>query len=146
MLNFSFSSSLHLLSLYGVGFWYPFQLIQTHFCIGWRQHTVFLYHFSDSSVFMLAWDLDRFSEPSFIETFCFYGFDGTERAWKHDSFHLCIDVYLGIAPQIARLFHDGTWLFLTDNSYGAKYLTAKNSIFKDWFIQVTKNQKLLRYF
>ena len=65
---------------------------------------------------MLAWDLDRFSEPSFIETFCFYGFDGTERAWKHDSFHLCIDVYLDIASKIARPFHGGNSLFWTDKS------------------------------
>ena len=78
-----------------------------------------------------------------MKTFCFYGFDGTERARKHDSFHLCIDVYLDTASKLDRVIHDGKSIFLDDKSSKSDHSTANNSIDKSSRSKVTKSRDLL---
>ena len=77
-----------------------------------------------------------------MKTFCFYGFDGTERARKHDSFHLCIDVNLDTASKLDRAIHDGKSIFLDDKSSKSNHLTANNSIYKSSRSKVTKYRDL----
>ena len=70
-----------------------------------------------------------------MKTFCFYGFDGTERARKHDSFHLCIDVYLDTASKLDRVIHDDKSIFLDDKSSKSNHSTANNSIYKSSWLK-----------